>query len=256
MASERHLRGALDLLTTGRLEDLEEPLRTPVRRLRHLLGDPNVVGIGISEKLVAGQPAGRLALTFYVERKILPNKLKGDRLVPPALPEAISGPWVIPTDVIELGRLRPERHLTTPLTALFQMLRAQIEEFDLPAVTARPRRGMEVVQPGRGPARAGFIRDLHFRFVLAYDGVGEIGFRDQVLATRYARSSPTSPLVLDRKTGRTVGLHFAGSPAGSIFSPIDRVLQVLGERLLVQPRKPPSKAAAPPAKILRKGAGA
>ena len=46
-------------------------------------------------------------------------------------------------------------------------------------------------------------------------------------------------LVLDRKTKKAVGLHFAGFPdkkgeMGSVFNPIDQVLEALGVALVTK----------------------
>src|SRR5918996_1006562 len=111
MASEKSLKKALDLLTMARVEVLGAA-RRPVAWLRSILASRNVVGVGIAEKVTRKRPTGKLALTFYVEKKIAPARLRGDRMIPPALPEPISGPEAIPTDVVALGRLRPEKNAT------------------------------------------------------------------------------------------------------------------------------------------------
>jgi hypothetical protein len=81
----------------------------------------------------------------------------------------------------------------------------------------------------------GKIQDVHFRFTLDYGGsVGKVGFIDQVLCSRYTDEGDSGSLVLDKATGRAVGLHFAGADGGSVFSPIDDVLKALGCKLITK----------------------
>jgi hypothetical protein len=68
---------------------------------------------------------------------------------------------------------------------------------------------------------------LAARLRIQYTGVGKVGFRDQVLCTRYSKPGDSGSLVLDKKTKRAVGLHFAGGPKGSFFNPISEVLRAL-----------------------------
>ena len=95
MASEKDLLRALDLLTVAppRLETLTLSRRDGehVDNLRRVVDSENVVAVGISEKESDGQLTGRLALTFYVARKIPLAKLRADQAVPPALPEGRGG---------------------------------------------------------------------------------------------------------------------------------------------------------------------
>lgn len=41
-------------------------------------------------------------------------------------------------------------------------------------------------------------------------------------------------MVIDKATGRAVGLHFAGADGGSVFNPIDEVLKALGVKLVTK----------------------
>lgn len=97
------------------------------------------------------------------------------------------------------------------------------------------RRGMEVQKVGRTTDRTlGIIVDVDFRFHLEYKMPGHrssffsreghtrrgrAGFRDQVLCTRYTDRGDSGAAVLNRR-GSLLGLHFAGSPSASVFSPI------------------------------------
>ena len=67
-----------------------------------------------------------------------------------------------------------------------------------------------------------------------YDEVGGVGFVDQVLCTRYTKPGDSGSLVLDKESGKAVGLHFAGANGGSVFSPIDDVLEALGVTLVTK----------------------
>jgi hypothetical protein len=53
-----------------------------------------------------------------------------------------------------------------------------------------------------------------------------VGFRDQVLCTRYSASGDSGSAVLNMEK-EIVGLHFAGSDSSSIFNRIGHVLDAL-----------------------------
>ena len=328
MASEVAIRRVLDLLTKAPKSQLEAlgAARDHARSMRRIVDGKNVVAVGMSEKISKKKPTGKLALTFYVRRKISLKKLKADLAVPPTVPEALSGPEAIPTDVIVLGELRPEvnkarkpfqpgnsighvnisagtlgavvtkgttRHLLSnshvlavsgtaktgddviypgdadggrmpddlvaqlsgvkkfvtggsfvnradcaiakPTAARLPDLVPDIKGLGVPRGTIKPRRGMTVVKVGRTTGKTtGQIRDVNFRFVLDYEEVGQVGFLDQVLCTRYTKPGDSGSLVLDKATGKAVGLHFAGASGGSVFSPIDDVLTALGVKLVTR----------------------
>ena len=70
--------------------------------LRQIIASRNIVGVGISEKVTKKQPTGNLAMTFYVQKKVSPRKLRANMAVPPTVPESISGP-----EAISVRRDRP-----------------------------------------------------------------------------------------------------------------------------------------------------
>jgi hypothetical protein len=80
--------------------------------LQAVLTSSNLVGVGIAKKRTDGGTLGPLALTFYVREKVGKGDLSAAEFVPPALPEALSGPRVIPTDVVELGEIRLQANVT------------------------------------------------------------------------------------------------------------------------------------------------
>ena len=93
------------------------------------------------------------------------------------------------------------------------------------------RRGMRVQKVGRTTDyTTGVVTDVNYRLFLRYPkpggGVGRVGLRDQILCTRYTAGGDSGSAVLNR-SGRVVGLHFAGSPSTSIFNRIKNVFQVL-----------------------------
>lgn len=108
------------------------------------------------------------------------------------------------------------------------------------------RRGMEVVKVGRTTdLTIGIVQDVDFRFHLDYKrpghrsvhygrsghtDQGRVGFRDQVLCTRYTAAGDSGAAVLNRQ-GYLLGLHFAGSASASVFSPIRPVFRTLGIEL-------------------------
>ena len=73
-------------------------------RAQPWLQAPGIEGLGVGEKLSAGQPAGELALRVYVERKLPERRL--DHPVPPEVTVPEVGALV--TDVIELGHVQPD----------------------------------------------------------------------------------------------------------------------------------------------------
>ncbi|HKS39631.1 MAG TPA: trypsin-like peptidase domain-containing protein [Blastocatellia bacterium] len=343
MASESSIEHVLDLLTKApkaEIESLSDDAGTHAGSMRRIVDSKNVVALGISEKITKRKATGKLALTFYVEKKISPKKLKADSMIPPTVPEALSGPEAIPTDVVVLGKLRPEVNarrnpfepgnsighvditagtlgavvakgntlyllsnshvlalsgkakkgdsiiypgdadggampddlvaklagfkkfitggdfvnhvdcaIAKPTAARLPDLMSEIKGLGVPKGTIKPKRGMKVVKVGRTTGKTkGEIRDVNFRFTLDYGEVGEVGFIDQVLCTRYTQPGDSGSLVIDQETGRAVGLHFAGASGGSVFNPIDDVLAALKVKLvtksLAKPQSKPAKKSA------------
>jgi Trypsin len=97
-------------------------------------------------------------------------------------------------------------------------------------------RGQTVQKTGRTTGHTtGVIKDLDYRTFVTYpksDGsYGSVGFRSQVLCERYSDSGDSGSLVLD-DAGVAIGLHWCGSTATSVFSPIEFVLEALGVTLV------------------------
>lgn len=327
--TESALLTVLKTMTEVRPESLSGVQRDAARQLRTVLRDKNTVGIGIAEKRRNARGTGKLALVFYVEKKKDLSRVKKALAVPAAVPESLSGGAALVTDVVEIGKLRPEKKprvtreaispgysigqahesagtmgafvrrgkklfllsnshvlarsgkgkkgdkiiypgledggvapqdviaklvafkkfakgataytnrvdcaVAEPLVSVQGRLRPAIDQVGLPRGTIAPKRGMKIVKVGRTTGRTtGTIKDVNFRFLLDYENVGTIGFADQVLCTRYSDAGDSGSLVLDAKTKRAVGLHFAGADGGSVFSPIDAVLKAMKVELVTE----------------------
>lgn len=73
------------------------------RKIRSLLSDPNVLGFGVTEKVVDGKSvAGEFSVTFYVRRKLRSDRLRRESIVPRRL-RIHSLESAIQTDVQPLG---------------------------------------------------------------------------------------------------------------------------------------------------------
>jgi hypothetical protein len=332
MVSEVKIRQVLDVLTTApkfEIESLKTDSKRHAKNMKTLIEQSNIVGVGISEKETLNENVGKLALTFYVKKKIPLKKLHADKVIPPTVPESLSA-IAIPTDVKVIGDLRPEVNFTrNPIQPGYSTAHkntnagtlgaivtdgtdyyilsnshvlaksgkakkgdpilypskadggkhpkdiiAHLSEFvpfkkgleytnlvdcaiakilpeklkdvltnikitgrKMPSGKIKPKRGMKVIKVGRTTDKTeGEIRDIDFRAAIPYEekGVGEIRFVKQVLCTRFTRGGDSGSLVVDKKSGKAVGLHFCGSAMGSAFNPIDNVLKALNVKLVTK----------------------
>lgn len=343
MASEKNLVQALDLLTIapaeGEIESLGPGTSSRVDKTRSIIEQDNVVAVGISEKISDATDTGKLAVTFYVDKKRPLKELSAEEVIPSALLLDVNAEPV-PTDVIEIGQPqlemaaliprsikkpiqpgysighfhggagtlgaivkkngklyllsnshvlansgqggkgdkiifpgdvdggildddvigeleefiafhvggeminRTDCAIALPLPDRLSSLVADIFEIGLPTGTLKPKRGMKVIKSGRTThTTEAEIRDINFRMTLNYpNGVGKVGFLDQVLCTRYTESGDSGSIVLEKKSKKAVGLHFAGYPdkhgvKGSVFNPIQDVLKGLKVKLVTKPLK-------------------
>lgn len=105
------------------------------------------------------------------------------------------------------------------------------------AVSGHVRIGTPVKKVGRTTDLTyGEVRDVDYRARIAYrtSPYGQlpetrvsIGFRDQVLCTRYTAGGDSGSAVLHAKNDKLLGLHFAGSPSTSIFNRARHVFRLL-----------------------------
>lgn len=323
---ECKLISILDSITCGEPESLDEDKAAHVKQFKGLLSMPNMLGVGITEKATkAKNKPKKLAITFYVEKKIPLGKLKGNEVVPPAIPESLSGEEAVPTDVVALGKLRldnkpyatrnpiqpgnsishfrgtagtlgaivtngkkqlllsnshvlaksgnakkgdavvyPGKHdggktphdVVGRLSRVIQFKKdddftnevdcavaeivpngrkvlSVIRGVNGPKGIIAPRRGMKIKISGRTSGiNTGQIKDIHFRFSIKYPDLGKfVGFKNQILCTRYSDSGDSGSLVLEKTSGKAVGLHFASAKGGSVCNPIQKVLKSLRVKL-------------------------
>lgn len=322
MLTENELRAALDLVSApGSIfmiqAGLESSEKRALGRIQALAGQPNVVGLGLGERLVQGQPQPELALKYYVSRKQPNSALPPHHRIPSAL-EVPTMAQPVDVDIEEIstpqleaftGQVRPlspgyavsnllgfsgtlgcmvrktgeqklyylsNRHVfvwesdhekvtiiqpgrdeggtpdqsvgdvtlfseMVPDAGFINLTDAAIAQIDpsvqgisfipqigIPSGTEKPIRGMVIQKAGAASGYTmGKVRDVDFRTVLTYPGIGRVGFRDQVLCSKYSSPGDSGSCILDMD-GKIVGLHFAGSLGASFFTPIQFVLDELG----------------------------
>jgi len=320
METPKNLLRALDMVTTAqepRLELLGSVRTAHAQRMRTIFDDPNVVGVGISEKIAERRPTGELSLCFYVEKKVAKRRLTAAKLIPPIV--AVPDGQAVFTDVKQIGKLLPQANVRkSPIksgysvghrsitagtvgaivkkgrkyfilsnshvlalsgqgkigdkvtypspsdggslpndeiatlsdfvpfepggefvnrvdAALAKIIEERLEDLDFSILKAKPAlatiapiRGMTVVKRGRTSGDTeSTVEDVNFRAIIEYDGVGKVGFLDQALCRRYTRTGDSGAVVVDKKSGKIVGLHFAGASGGSVFNPIGPVIKAL-----------------------------
>lgn len=115
MATKQNILKVLNALTRksqGSTEALMPGSTAHRDNLKKIMASDNVLAIGISEKISKKKKTGKLALTFYVEKKIPLSELRGSEVIPPTVPESMSGGVAINTDVKVIGHLKPEIFLS------------------------------------------------------------------------------------------------------------------------------------------------
>lgn len=333
MASANKILAVLDSLTSppvqeAHIESLLAATDDHRSQLKMIIQSKNIQAVGISEKISKRKKTGKLALVFYVEKKIPLEKLKGNEVIPPTIPESMSGGVAMPTDVVAIGKLKAEVNITRqPLqpgnsighfkvdggtfgavvkdknnklyilsnshvladsgrakigdkilypgkfdtgkapadvrgklhkfipfdksdqfinivdcaiaeveAAHLPDLLAEIKGIGLPKGIIKPKRGMKVMKVGRTSGKtSGEITDINFRATVDYEkpGLRALTFRDQIWCRKkYTKPGDSGALVIDKATGKAVGLHFAGADGGSAHNPIEEVLKALEVKLV------------------------
>lgn len=325
-ATEKKILRVLDALTIMP-ESSPEALRPesiePRNKIKSIIESKNVLAVGISEKISHRKKTGNLALIFYVEKKIPLNKLKENEKIPARMPAGISATSDVLTDVVAIGKLRPEVNATRktfqpgnsighikvqagtfgavvkdkknklfilsnshvlanagtgkvgdiilypgvfdngrkpvdvrarlhrfipfktannfqnvvdcaiaePLDGHLPNMMSEIKGLGVPKGTIKAKRGMKVVKVGRTTGKTSSeITDVNFRAMLDYEkkGLRDVRFKDQIFCKkRYTLPGDSGSLVIDKATGKAVGLHFAGAEGGSVCNPINEVLNAL-----------------------------
>lgn len=343
MASGKKILKVLDTLTLmaqNSIESLDAASETPKNEIKSIIESKNVLAVGISEKISKKKKTGKLALIFYVEKKIALNKLKKSQLIPKTIPRSLTGGSAVQTDVIAIGKLQPEINssrtsfqpgnsighikieagtfgavvkdknnklyilsnchvladsgkgkigdkilypgafdtgvspadakatlhkfipfkiskeftnvvdcaLAAPLNEFLPSLKSEIKSWGLPKGVIKPKRGMKVVKVGRTTGKTtSVITDVNFRTMMDYKkkGLKDIRFKDQIWCEkRYTMPGDSGSLIIDKASGKAVGLHFAGAEGGSAHNPITEVLAALDVKLVtstLSKKKPISK---------------
>lgn len=152
---------ALNLVTSDAAPQLElmgAVRATHFSRIRAAHEDKNIVGVGISEKIIDKQRTGELAVCFYVEKKLSPNKVTKSHTVPQVI--NLPGDTAVFTDVKEIGQLRLEiASKSKPLQSGFSIGHHKITAGTLGAIVKRD----------------GKLYVLSNSHVLALSGKGKIG---------------------------------------------------------------------------------
>jgi len=226
-ASESALLQALDLVTLGSGPQLEAlgPVRSShFSRIRSVASNKNIVGVGISEKLVEGKDTGEATVCFYVKKKLPPSRVNGENLVPQAI--SLPGNKAVFTDVKEIGPLRLEvTSKATPLQSGFSIGHIKVTAGTLGAIV---RRGGKLhvlsnahVLAMSGKAKAGDP--------IVYPGVADGGAVPANLAATLTAFVPfdtsgalvnrvdaaIAEIVSDRLAAVNLAIHKAGVPLGT-----------------------------------------
>lgn len=126
--------------------------------------------------------------------------------------------------------------------AKLKILRSDIKNLGVPKGVVP----LKSVKPGLVVTKTGRTTATTTGKVIATDAtlkinyganVGEVAFVKQIACTRYTKPGDSGSLVLDKKSKKAVGLHFAGGPNGSFCNPIELVLKSLGVTLVTAPIK-------------------
>lgn len=70
-----------------------------------LLRKKNVIGIGISDRVVGGEPTGKLAVVVYVSKKLPESAMREQDVIPKELPVPGLEEEFVQTDVVEQGEV-------------------------------------------------------------------------------------------------------------------------------------------------------
>jgi hypothetical protein len=103
-----------------------------------------------------------------------------------------------------------------------QPILPDIHLIDAPQGVAGVRLGTGVQKTGRTTGYTlGMVIDTDFKYDVTWPnpagGFGRVGFRDQVLCTRYAAPGDSGSALLNRRRNRVVGIHVGGSEFSRFF---------------------------------------
>lgn len=123
---------------------------------------------------------------------------------------------------------------------------ARIQQIGLPAGSSNVVQvGMNVEKYGAASQfSTAVVRDTHFttgnlryrrRTSTGSVTTGNVRFTDQVLCTQFTSPGDSGSAVVNSNNNKIVGLHFAGSPAASVFNKISNVLSRFEVEVVTQP---------------------
>jgi hypothetical protein len=157
----------------------------------------------------------------------------GDRIFYPARPDGGTVPDSAIATLTSFNALLPGAGYSNAADAALARIAAdRVDDIDYaipgakrPLQVAVPYEGMRVTLTGRsaGAGAVSTVRDLHATVEPYYSGVGFVGFKDQVECPSYTSDGDSGALVIAADTGEIVGLHIAGSPTSSYFTPFAAV---------------------------------
>lgn len=116
--------------------------------------------------------------------------------------------------------------------------------------TGRFSEGTDVTLMGASSGRAvGKIKTPHFEATVKYANPARwANFRSQVLCTGFTSDGDSGSIVLHGRNNKVLGLLVAGGPGGSVFTPIQFVLDELGIDLMIsEDAQVPVPVPSPPA---------
>jgi len=171
------------------------------------------------------------------DKIVYPAKLDQTKKTPAAVVGKLAGfkPFVVGGKYVNTA----DAAIASVDATWLPQLDPKIKNLWIPKGTIAPKLGAEVTKTGRTTrtTKGQKIIGLAARLKITYAGVGEVAFIDQVLCQRYSKPGDSGSLVLDRKSKKAVGLHFAGGPKGSFFSPWRHVAKAVGVTLVTKPIK-------------------
>jgi hypothetical protein len=125
-------------------------------RLRAALSDDNVVGVGISEKTVAGRGVGTTALTFYVREKRPSSALRGSPEIPPVIAAPKGRAFF--SDVFVVGEMQLQSNVArAPIRSGFSVAHRTAGPGTLGALVQRNHRAM-ILSAAHVLARSGLAQ--------------------------------------------------------------------------------------------------
>jgi hypothetical protein len=230
---------ATDVVVIGVIRPEVNARRTPISpgySVGHISGDTGTLGSIVMRD-------GRYFLLSNSHVLAMCGKAKrGDIILYPGIDDGGKKTKDVIAKLADFVKLK-KRGVNTVDTAIAEIDADRIEEvmakirgIGLVKATTKPKIGMKVEKVGRTSGKTtGTVISSKFRPLrLPYPEIGDISFEDQILITRFTKPGDSGSLVIDSKSKKAIGLHFAGAKGGSISAPINRVLELMDVRLVTR----------------------